>query len=328
MNKQFISPLKPAKDAYAEITDTFRKNYNKALNKQNKQDNDNNFITIAKMIRNNDNPRKDLRQTTKFRLTQPGYYYPKNNKDFYDEEQRKIQYKLEDFTYLTKKGTKIVSYPIRKDGVDYVQLALNKLYERGDLREKYFRNGEFTEDFISYLNDVATDANRKGTGIKDVFNRLRGKITNFKSKDTKDLTKRLNDLADMINKYNAKAEKQEQRLNVILREIDDIRKHDKEQDTELEKLNKTKEQPISQSIPPRPSFLNDIPKPSQLKPVEPKNYENSSSKKPNVEIPEWQKILNERRKDIEPDEPEDEESEDWGAGVKRMSLKEYLEMIN
>jgi DNA repair exonuclease SbcCD ATPase subunit len=158
-------------------------------------------------------------------------------------------------------------------------------------------------------------------GIKDVFNRLRGK-------DTRDLTKRLNDLADMINKYNAKAEKQEQRLKEILREIDDIKKdvsgikkHDEQQDSKIKDLSNKPTVQLDE-IKPRPVFLNDITKPSQLKPVE-------LNKKIDEPIPEWQKILNERRKDIEPDEPEDDESEDWGAGItKRMSLKEYLEMIN
>jgi chromosome segregation ATPase len=158
-------------------------------------------------------------------------------------------------------------------------------------------------------------------GIKDVFNRLRGK-------DTKDLTQKLNELGRMINTYNTKAEKQEQRLKEILREIDDIKKdvsgikkHDEQQDSKIKDLS---DKPTVQpdEMKPRLNFLNDITKPSQLKPVE--RYQ-----KPNEPIPEWQKILNERRKDIEPDEPEDDESEDWGAGItKRMSLKEYLEMIN
>lgn len=127
----------------------------------------------------------------------------------------------------------------------------------------------------------------------------------------------------MINTYNTKAEKQEQRLEKILREIDDIKKHDEQQDSKIKDLSNKPTVPQPSNVPaqPKPNFLNDITKPSQLKPIEP-------NKKIDEPIPEWQRILNERRKDIEPDEPEDDESEDWGAGIKRMSLKEYLEMIN
>lgn len=321
--------LRPGNEVYDEITKEFNDNINAAKNAKDAQDYDEIFLKIANMITHNDNPRKK-KNTKQFELTQAGPYYNKLSKDrkdnFYNQNDREIKYTKDDFKYDTKNDRgnqyKIVSYPVRKaDGVDYVKMALNELYKSHQLSQRFFQNGKFTDDFISYLNDFATNENRtKGRGIKDVFNRLRGK-------DTKDLTQRLNELGKMINTYNSKAEKQEQRLKEILREIDDIKKHDEQQDTELKKLSEEKKESVPQTIS-RPSFLNDISKPSQLKPVE-------SNKRPTETIPEWQKILNERRKDIEPDEPEDEESEDWGAGTgvagettKRMSLKEYLEMIN
>jgi hypothetical protein len=215
----------------------------------------------------------------------------------------------------------VLFYPLGRGKVDYIKGFLKELYARNDLPTYIKNNGINEEKFWPALNEFIKVERRRGRGIKDVFNRLRGK-------DTKDLTQRLNELGRMINTYNTKAEKQEQRLKEILHEIDDIKKdvsgikkHDEQQDSKIKDLsNKPTVQP--DEMKPRPNFLNDITKPSQLKPVEP-------TEKPNEAIPEWQKILNERRKDIEPDEPEDDESEDWGAGItKRMSLKEYLEMIN
>lgn len=225
----------------------------------------------------------------------------------------------------------ITNYPVFGENDYILEFLIDKKKENKPAKDyiKYTDTGlpqNFTDNFYNeFPVYVAQKINEKrenekqGKGIKDVFNRLRGK-------DTKDLTMRLNELGRMINTYNTKAEKQEQRLKEILHEIDDIKKHDEQQDSKIEKLGEVKQQsttvPSVVPVQPRPNFLNDITKPSQLKPVE-------RNEKPNEPIPEWQRILNERRKDIEPDEPEDDESEDWGAGIsKRMSLKEYLEMIN
>lgn len=60
----------------------------------------------------------------------------------------------------------------------------------------------------------------------------------------------------------------------------------------------------------KPSFLNDISKPQNLKPISPvKIYE------PEEEYKDLKDILRRRREDIEPDEIEDEEDVDWGEGA-------------
>lgn len=60
----------------------------------------------------------------------------------------------------------------------------------------------------------------------------------------------------------------------------------------------------------KPSFLNDISKPKNLKPTETKIYE------PEEEHKDLKDILRRRREDIEPDEIEEEEDVDWGEGIK------------
>ena len=74
----------------------------------------------------------------------------------------------------------------------------------------------------------------------------------------------------------------------------------------------------------KPSFLNDISKPKNLKPTETKIYE------PEEEHKDLKDILRRRREDIEPDEIEEEEDVDWGEGVKDkvIKFKALMKMLN
>ena len=84
----------------------------------------------------------------------------------------------------------------------------------------------------------------------------------------------------------------------------------------------------------KPSFLNDISKPKNLKPISPvKIYE------PEEEHKDLKDILRRRREDIEPDEIEEEEDIDWGEGAhssqpvpgvkdKVIKFKALMKMLN
>lgn len=75
----------------------------------------------------------------------------------------------------------------------------------------------------------------------------------------------------------------------------------------------------------KPSFLNDISKPKNLKPISPvKIYE------PEEEHKDLKDILRRRREDIEPDEIEEEEDVDWGEGIKDkvIKFKALMKMLN
>lgn len=90
--------------------------------------------------------------------------------------------------------------------------------------------------------------------------------------------------------------------------------------SELKELKqvKTAEQKTDESKNFKPSFLNDISKPKNLKPTETKIYE------PEEEHKDLKDILRRRREDIEPDEIEEEDSEsdvDWGEGIKDKVIK-------
>jgi hypothetical protein len=68
----------------------------------------------------------------------------------------------------------------------------------------------------------------------------------------------------------------------------------------------------------KPSFLNDITKPQNLKPVKPSN----SSENVNVDVnpnsveEQLRRKMEERRKDLEPDYSDEENEEDWGGKIK------------
>lgn len=106
---------------------------------------------------------------------------------------------------------------------------------------------------------------------------------------------------------------------------------------ELKELKQIKTEPknerVSEQKDFKPSFLNDISKPKNLKPTETKIYE------PEEEHKDLKDILRRRREDIEPDETDDEDlegSEDWGEGAytsqpikhsKVIKFKELLKML-
>lgn len=88
--------------------------------------------------------------------------------------------------------------------------------------------------------------------------------------------------------------------------------------SELKELKqiKTAEPKTDESKNFKPSFLNDISKPKNLKPISPvKTYE------PEEEHKDLKDILRRRREDIEPDEIEEEEDVDWGEGIKDKVIK-------
>lgn len=69
----------------------------------------------------------------------------------------------------------------------------------------------------------------------------------------------------------------------------------------------------------KPSFLNDISKPKNLKPTETKIYKPEDLE--DSEHKDLKDILRRRREDIEPDEIEEEEDVDWGEGIKDKVIK-------
>ena len=68
----------------------------------------------------------------------------------------------------------------------------------------------------------------------------------------------------------------------------------------------------------KPSFLNDITKPQNLKPVEKPKEQFIPQENPDSMEAQMKRKMEERRKDIEPDYSEESE-EEWGEGVKRLS---------
>lgn len=108
--------------------------------------------------------------------------------------------------------------------------------------------------------------------------------------------------------------------------IKEIKGNIKDIYSELKELKqiKTTEPRNEESKSFKPSFLNDISKPKNLKPTETKIYE------PEEEHKDLKDILRRRREDIEPDEIEEEEDVDWGEGIKDkvIKFKALMKMLN
>ena len=83
--------------------------------------------------------------------------------------------------------------------------------------------------------------------------------------------------------------------------------------------------PQTSTIKNKPSFLADIIKQNNLKPVKP----NEKKEKTFEELSDIEKILNERRKDIEySEDSEDSDSDEWGEGyAKKIKLLDFLNSL-
>lgn len=94
---------------------------------------------------------------------------------------------------------------------------------------------------------------------------------------------------------------------------------------ELKELKQIKTEPknerVSEQKDFKPSFLNDISKPKNLKPTETKIYE------PEEEHKDLKDILRRRREDIEPDETDEDDDIDWGEGIKHSKVIKFKELL-
>lgn len=101
----------------------------------------------------------------------------------------------------------------------------------------------------------------------------------------------------------------------LLNQLELLKGNIKDIYSELKELKQMKVEPRKEESKPfKPSFLNDISKPKNLKPTETKLYKPEDLE--DSEHKDLKDILRRRREDIEPDEIEEEEDIDWGEGIK------------
>lgn len=108
------------------------------------------------------------------------------------------------------------------------------------------------------------------------------------------------------------------KIDILTNKIDELEKTIKELKENIKSTPQTSPMKI------KPSFLDDIIKQNNLKPVKP----NEKKEKPIEELSDIEKILNDRRKDIEYSEDSEDEIEEWGEGyAKKIKLLDFLNSL-
>ena len=108
------------------------------------------------------------------------------------------------------------------------------------------------------------------------------------------------------------------KIDILTNKIDELEKTIKELKENIKSTPQTSPMKI------KPSFLEDIIKQNNLKPVKP----NEKKEKTIEELSDIEKILNDRRKDIEYSEDSEDETEEWGEGyAKKIKLLDFLNSL-
>ncbi len=248
-----------------------------------------------------------------------GWNYGSNTKPGYRDERYKVY----------KKTDELIDYPdlgINKNNLikalimlcNYDKLPIGEkglLYERANVYNKTLKNlynlllnyDEFKKFNEKHELKEAKEEVKEGEGIEssedleeDLKSSEGGKFLN-RFKDFEPDIKRLEGMIKEIK--NNQLELLKGNIKDIYSELKEL----KQMNEQPAKVWKN-EQPEPKSF--KPSFLNDISKPKNLKPTETKIYE------PEEEHKDLKDILRRRREDIEPDEIEDfSEDVDWGEGA-------------
>ena len=234
--------------------------------------------------------------------------------DEFNEKSNVGQSKLKDKEYdeLTKiknELTKMKDENIYKL-YDYL---FNKLRIPENKNYKYIELNDNLNVLRELFNNIKIEHDITRKNFADVMGVGKGE------NDEKD--KELNECGKFLNRfkdYQPEIDKIKSDINMLKEDIKGLNEN-------MIKLNNnnTKSTEIKTQVD-KPSFLNDISKPKNLKSTVIKTYE------PEEEHKDLKDILRRRREDIEPDEIE-EDDEDWGEGIrgdKVIKFKELLKMLN
>lgn len=192
----------------------------------------------------------------------------------------------------------------------YAQEILNAIMGVGQILEtfdtKYKGYSPLTDDYINYLGKKSQDL--ESGSIRDKIRKI------FRGNTEEDIKKISETQAQQHNQTQGDIQSLKDRVNSLEQEVKNL---------QTKQFQQPQPQPPSQPQT-KPSFLNDIKNPvKQLKPTEP------SPKLPEPTddslTSQFKKIMEERRKDIEPDEVEESDDEEWlASGVSRMPLSDFL----
>lgn len=180
---------------------------------------------------------------------------------------------------------------------------INTIKNYVDTVKKIDNDGDIIKPTQKYIDKKISN---KSGSIKDRLRRI------FRGNTEEDIKKISDNQVKQYSQTQGDLQSLKDRVNVLEQEVKNL---------QTNQFQQPQSQPQQQA---KPSFLNDIRNPVKpLKPTEP------SPKSPNPPddslTSQFKKIMEERRKDIEPDEVEESDDEEWlASGVTKMSLADFL----
>lgn len=240
-----------------------------------------------------------------------------------------------------KKGeedkTALTAYDIHNTLSELLNKGLYKFSDTEGYTKKYLnrfnalnKNDSTTlMNYVSTLLSIDDDENNISKATIEVFgDKIDGKSGSIKDRikrlfrgNTEEDIKKISD--NQVKQYNqtqGDLQSLKDRVNVLEQEVKNLQTNQPQ--------SQSQPQPQPQQYQTKPSFLNDIRTMSDkpLKPLKPTE--------PSTKIPEssddsltsqFKKIMEERRKDIEPDEVEESDDEEWlASGISKMPLSDFL----
>lgn len=175
-------------------------------------------------------------------------------------------------------------------------------------------------DFVQTIKAIDKNEDFRAPALKLIKDKMEGKSGSIRDKirkifrgNTEEDIKKISEAqAQQHNQTQGDLQALKDRVNNLEQEVKNL---------QVKQFQQPQPQPQ-----PKPSFLNDIgTQPhNNLKPVKPSSQ---SEQKPTDDslTSQFKKIMEERRKDIEPDEVEESDDEEWlASGVSRMPLSDFL----
>ena len=241
-----------------------------------------------------------------------------------EEEKKNIRPGVYDFMYnilnsndvykpqlLNDKPKSFAETVYEPDIFDKEKIEKNKTIEK-------LRNNVY--DFVQTIKAIDKNEDFRTPALKLIKDKMEGKSGSIRDKirkifrgNTEEDIKKISEAqAQQHNQTQGDLQALKDRVNNLEQEVKNLQA-------------KQFQQPQSQ-IQQKPSFLNDIgTQPhNNLKPVKPSSQSEQKSTDDSL-TSQFKKIMEERRKDIEPDEVEESDDEEWlASGVSRMPLSDFL----
>ena len=241
-----------------------------------------------------------------------------------EEEKKNINPSVYDFMYnilnsndvykpqlLNDKPKSFAETVYEPDIFDKEKIEKNKTIEK-------LRNNVY--DFVQTIKAIDKNEDFRTPALKLIKDKMEGKSGSIRDKirkifrgNTEEDIKKISEAqAQQHNQTQGDLQALKDRVNNLEQEVKNL---------QVKQFQQPQAQPQ-----PKPSFLNDIgTQPhNNLKPVKPSSQSEQKSTDDSL-TSQFKKIMEERRKDIEPDEVEESDDEEWlASGVSRMPLSDFL----